>query len=96
MCVCVFEKIGVSVADILALGHHHLPSFRLVCPWSAALLCTSLHFADTSGLDGCCPLKGGPLWQQIQCRACGAGEKALGRSRSGSTGGEGGQGMDSC
>ena len=38
VCVCVFEKTGVSVGNILALGHHCLMSFPLVCPWSAAVV----------------------------------------------------------
>ena len=27
--------------------------------------CAPVHFADTSGLDGRCPLKGSPVWQHI-------------------------------
>ena len=36
--VCVFEKTGVRVADILALGRHCLASFLPVCPWSVAVV----------------------------------------------------------
>ena len=42
VCVCVFEKTGVSVGNTLALGRHCLTSLSylipLVCPWSAAVV----------------------------------------------------------
>ena len=88
VCVCVWEDWGEC--------RQHLgvrTSLSYVIPAGLSLecgCCAPVHFADTSGLDGRCPLKGSPVWQHIH-RAIHVelGDKASGRSRSGSTGGRG-------
>ena len=84
VCVCVFEKTGVSVGNTLALGHHCLTSFR----WSVLgvrLLCVSA-LCRHIGVRWPLSTERQHIHRAIHAEL---GEKALGRSRSGSTGGGG-------